>query len=63
MSGKHTFELSVDVPEGTTGVVKVPVPGKITVNNRVQKVAPGEGIQLAGGQHVVSVIICSGEKN
>ena len=52
---KHDFTLDIDIPEGTTGTVKVPVAGKAMVNGRAQVVNRGDTVQLAGGKHVVSV--------
>ncbi|PIL26169.1 hypothetical protein GSI_11924 [Ganoderma sinense ZZ0214-1] len=54
-SQKHTFTLDIDIPEGTTGVVKVPVGGRASVNGRAQAVSRGDALHLAGGKHVVSV--------
>ncbi|KAI1795457.1 Six-hairpin glycosidase [Ganoderma leucocontextum] len=54
-SQKHGFTLNIDVPEGTTGIVKVPVAGRVTVGGKAQTVSRGDALHLAGGKHVVSV--------
>ena len=54
-SHKSTFSLTIDVPEGTSGVVKLPVSGKVSVNGQARRVEKGEGVQLAGGKHAIAV--------
>ena len=59
--GKGTFTLEVDVPAGTSGVVKVPVRGRVAVNGEARVVgdvdARAEGLKLEGGKYVVSVVV------
>lgn len=55
-SQKRVFTLDIDIPEGTTGVVKVPVAGRATVNGKAQVVSRGDALQLAGGKHIISVL-------
>lgn len=51
----RSFVLNIDVPEGTTGSVKLPFAGKVLVNGKVTKVEDGDALQMAGGQHAVLV--------
>ncbi|TFK82232.1 glycoside hydrolase family 78 protein [Polyporus arcularius HHB13444] len=53
---KRTFSVTIDVPEGTSGVVKLPVSGKVTINGDVRAVGKGEGVQLVGGKHSIVVV-------
>ena len=53
---KSTFSLTIDVPAGTSGVVKLPVSGKVSVNGQARRVEKGEGVQLAGGKHAIAVL-------
>ncbi|KAI0706032.1 Six-hairpin glycosidase [Cerioporus squamosus] len=53
---KRAFSLTVDVPEGTSGVVKLPVGGKVTIDGEVRAVGEGGGVQLAGGKHAIVVV-------
>ncbi|TBU38763.1 Six-hairpin glycosidase [Dichomitus squalens] len=54
-AGKRSFTLHVDVPEGTTGIVKVPVAGKVTVNGNLAQSSSDGTLELAGGKHIVFV--------
>ena len=53
---KHSFSLTIEVPEGTSGVVSVPVAGKVSVNGKAQ-LESNATLQLAGGKHTISVSI------
>ncbi|RPD76861.1 Six-hairpin glycosidase [Lentinus tigrinus ALCF2SS1-7] len=53
---KSMFSMTIDVPEGTSGVVKLPVAGKVTIDGDVRKVAKGENVQVAGGKHAIVVV-------
>ena len=53
---KHSFSLTIEVPEGTSGVVSVPVAGKVSVNGKAQSES-GATLHLAGGKHIVSVSV------
>ena len=55
---KNVFTLNIEVPKGTTGVVKVPVAGKMTVNGKAQR-GGSRQLELNGGKHVV-VIVAAG---
>ncbi|KAI0681905.1 Six-hairpin glycosidase-like protein [Cerioporus squamosus] len=43
----RAFSLTVDVPEGTSGVVKLPVGGKVTIDGEVRAVGEGGGMTKA----------------
>ncbi|KAF7293845.1 hypothetical protein HMN09_01180400 [Mycena chlorophos] len=51
--GKKTLRLNVSTPEGTSGNVRLPGTGPITVDGVVQKNSDG-AVQLSGGNHTVS---------
>ncbi len=53
---KRTFSATIDVPEGTSGVVKLPFSGKVTINGDVRAVGKGEGVQLVGGKHSIVMV-------
>ncbi|KAI0742508.1 Six-hairpin glycosidase [Daedaleopsis nitida] len=56
---KSGFTMDVDVPEGTSGVVKIPgsgtAEGRVRVNGEVREMETGQGVRLEGGKYVVSV--------
>ncbi|KAL1937159.1 hypothetical protein VTO73DRAFT_14501 [Trametes versicolor] len=51
----RSFALNIDVPEGTTGAVKLPFAGKVLVNGKAAQVEEGDALQLGGGKHAVLV--------
>ena len=50
---KRTFVLNIDVPEGTSGTVKLPFKGRVMVDGRATEVGQGAMLHLDGGKHVV----------
>ncbi|KAI0370991.1 Six-hairpin glycosidase [Pilatotrama ljubarskyi] len=52
---KRTFSLSIGVPEGTSGSVKLPFSGKVVINGKATRVGENETLQMSGGKHVVLV--------
>ncbi|EIW56811.1 Six-hairpin glycosidase [Trametes versicolor FP-101664 SS1] len=50
-----SFALNIDVPEGTTGSVKLPFAGQVLVNGKAAQVEEGDALQLGGGKHAVLV--------
>ena len=48
-----TFTAELDVPVGTTGEVRVPIKGAVSVDGRRVK---GNALHLKGGKHIVSVV-------
>ncbi|KAI0334220.1 Six-hairpin glycosidase [Cubamyces sp. BRFM 1775] len=53
---KRTFTLNIDVPEGTSGTLKLPFRGRVVVNGRSSEVGQGATLQLSGGKHVVLLL-------
>ena len=54
-SNGKVFTATLDVPKGTTGKVRVPVEGSVSVNGkRVQKDSSGV-VTLDGGSHSIRV--------
>lgn len=49
------FTLTYDVPEGTKGVVALPVVGKTTVDGNAVRVGRDGVLESGGGTHVVVV--------
>ncbi|EKM52842.1 glycoside hydrolase family 78 protein [Phanerochaete carnosa HHB-10118-sp] len=54
LEGK-TFKLSVDVPAETSGTVRLPLAGTVTVDGKSTSVGGGAEISLAGGNHSIVV--------
>lgn len=53
---KGTFIVQLSVPAGTTGVVVLPVQGKVVVDGKtVAQKDPAGKLELEGGQHTISV--------
>ncbi|KAK7037884.1 glycoside hydrolase family 78 protein [Favolaschia claudopus] len=52
-SESGTLTLTVDTPEGTKGVVRVPGHGSITVDDVVQD-TQGDEVELSGGKHIIT---------
>ncbi|KAK7039312.1 glycoside hydrolase family 78 protein [Favolaschia claudopus] len=52
-SESGTLTLTVDTPEGTKGVVRVPGHGSITVDDAVQD-TQGDEVELSGGKHTIT---------
>ena len=50
---KRTFVLNIDVPEGTSGTVKLPFKGRVMVDGRATEVGQGAMLHLDGGKHAV----------
>jgi len=51
----NTFMLSMDVPVGTSGTVRLPLAGKVTIDGKSTTVGSGAEIPLAGGNHSIVV--------
>ncbi|KAA1466954.1 glycoside hydrolase family 78 protein [Dentipellis sp. KUC8613] len=54
-ASSSAFVLSIDVPKGTKGVVRLPKAGHTTVDGRRATVGGDLTLSLAGGKHSVSV--------
>ncbi|KAI0776672.1 Six-hairpin glycosidase [Trametes elegans] len=52
---KHALAINIDVPEGTSGFVRVPSAGRVVVNGKPTRTGEDGTVQLAGGKHVVLV--------
>ena len=52
---KSTFNISVDVPVGTSGTVTLPVAGEVTVNGKSTTVGRDASVDLAGGTYSIVV--------
>lgn len=50
-----TFDLTIDVPLGTSGTVVLPIAGRATIDGRSTTVASDASVDLAGGKHSISV--------
>ena len=55
LAGK-TLELDINVPAGTSGIVRLPFAGKVTMGGKSTTVASGAGISLAGGNHSIVAV-------
>lgn len=50
-----TFDISLEAPEGTSGVVRLPFTGAVTVDGSDVDAPALDTIQLRGGNHTVTV--------
>ena len=50
-----TFDLSIDVPLGTSGTVVLPIAGRATIDGRSTIVGSDASVDVAGGKHGISV--------
>ncbi|OBZ74807.1 hypothetical protein A0H81_05206 [Grifola frondosa] len=53
-SSKTGFTLSVETPQGTTGIIHLPIDGAVKVDGRSTATADGS-LELSGGNHTISV--------